>query len=108
MRASWCEGSDRRVCEDFAAVPVNEIVEFEVRFPAILRAKGHLREAELMSGYDRTYWAARRHGRLYIVGNLVCRERVSAAGVVLLLSICPAISVTFLAGHPNAVEFQID
>lgn len=108
MRASWCAGSDRRVCEDFRAVPVNEIVEFEARFPAILRAKGHRREAELMSGYDRTYWAARRHGRLYIVGNLVCRERVSADGVVLLVRTCPAIWVTFLAGHPDAVELQID
>ena len=108
MRADWCAGTDRRVCEDFRAVPVSEIAQFEARFPAILRAAGHPREAQLVTGYARTYWAAVRRGRLFIVGHLVCRERVNADGVVLLKNSCPFISVTFLAGHPEAVEYQIN
>jgi len=107
MRADWCTGSDRRVCEDFREVPVSAIVQFEAELPAILRAKGRPREAQRVGGYRRTYWAALRGGRLFIVGNLVCPEMVNDAGVVLLENICPLISVTFLAGHPETVEFQI-
>jgi hypothetical protein len=106
MRAEWCAGPDRRVCEDFRDVPTNEIVQFEAELPAILRTKGHVREAERVGGYNRTYWAALRGGRLFIVGSLVCRERVNTEGLVLLENICPMISVTFLAGHPETVEVQ--
>ena len=106
MRAEWCAGADRRACEDFRNVPVSAIVQFEAELPAILRAKGHFREAQRLGGYDRTYWAALRGGRLFIVGNLVCPEMVSADGLVLLEPICPLISVTFLAGHPESVEVR--
>jgi hypothetical protein len=106
MRADWCAGTDRRVCEDFRDVPVSAIVQFEAELPAILRAKGHPREAQRVGGWNRSYWAALRGGRLFIVGNLVCPEMVSADGLVLLKPICPLISVTFLAGHPETVEVQ--
>jgi hypothetical protein len=95
------------VCEDFRSVPIAEIVRFEVEFPAILRARGFSREAELVTSYRRLYWGAFRKGRLYILGSLVCSERLTPDGQILLVPICPLIRVTFPAGYPQHVEFLV-
>jgi hypothetical protein len=89
-------------------VPVAEVVSFEREFPAILKARGFSREAALLTGYERTYWAVLREGRLYIRGTLVCRDRLIDNDVVLLIPICPFIEVTFPAGDPRRVTFLID
>jgi hypothetical protein len=109
QHATWCvQASDKRECEDFRAVPVDAVVRFEAQFPSILAAKGFAREARLVSGYERFYWAVLREGRLFVLGTLVCRERLNADGVILLIPICPFISVTFPADAPQQVDFVSD
>jgi hypothetical protein len=93
------------LCEDFRTAPVAEVVRFEQQFPAILRARGFSREAELLKRYERFYWAVVRRDRLYIRGTLVCRERLTDDGLVLLIPTCPVIEITFPAGHPQRVDF---
>ncbi len=108
QRAAWCVSDPTAdVCEDFRSVPIAEIVRFEVEFPAILRARGFSREAELVTSYRRLYWGAFRKGRLYILGSLVCSERLTPDGQILLVPICPLIRVTFPAGYPQHVEFLV-
>jgi hypothetical protein len=89
-------------------VPAVEVRRFEQIFPGILKAKGFAREAEQLAGFERFYWAVQRAGGLYIRGSLVCRDRLTGAGVVLLEPTCPSIDVSFPAGHPQQVEFLID
>lgn len=109
LRAAWCRGIERQdPCEDFRDVPVADVVRFERQFPAILRARGFAREAEQVPGFHRSYWGVFREGRLFIRGSLVCRDRLTEDGLVLLIPVCPLITVTFPAANPQQVELVID
>ncbi len=109
LTAEWCRGVRRNdICEKFRDVSVEEVVRFEQQFPAILRAKGFPHEAESLPDLQRFYWGVLRERRLYVRGSLVCRDRLTADGVILLVAKCPAIDVTFPAGHPQQVEVLID
>lgn len=80
-------------------------MQFEQEFPAILRARGFLDEAEALPRLQRSYWGVVRGGRSYVRGSLVCRERLSDDGAVIhLIPLCPAMDVTFPVGFPQHVE----
>lgn len=106
LTAEWCrDGRSTDPCEDFRNVSIAEIVQFEQAFPALLKARGFLVEAEALPRLQRSYWGVVRERRLYVRGSLVCRDRLSADGsVILLIPLCPAIDVTFPVGHPQRVE----
>jgi len=109
QRAAWCRSVERRdLCEDFRNVSVADVVRFERQFPSILMARGFSREAEQVAGYQRFYRAVFRQGQLFIRGSLVCRDRMTDDGVVLLIPTCPFIKVTFPAANPQQVEFVVE
>lgn len=87
--------------------PIAEIVRFEQEFPAILRANGFAHEAKTLPTHERHYWGVLREGRVFIRGTLVCRQRLTDDGLVLLIPLCPSIDVTFPLGHPREVQFLV-
>lgn len=106
--AAWCQGVRRKdICEDFRDVPIAEIVRFEREFPTILKANGFAHEAKALPTLERHYWGVLREGRLFVRGSLVCRQRLTDDGVVLLIPLCPSIDVTFPIGHPRKVQFLV-
>lgn len=109
LTAEWCgDGRSKEACEDFRDASVAEVVRFERAFPAILRAKGLIHEAEALPRLQRSYWGVVRERRSYIRGSLVCRERLGGDGsVILLIPTCLAMDVTFPVGYPQAVEVEL-
>jgi hypothetical protein len=72
---TWCRAWDSKgACEDFQKPPADVIARFDSRLPQVLAAHGLERLAGSIQSYLRQYWAKLKRGRLYVVGNFVCRS----------------------------------
>jgi hypothetical protein len=120
---AWCSAVDPEgACEDFQPTPEVDVVDFDERLPQLLTSKGHANLAGPIRDYVRQYWATSRHGRLYVVGNFVCRslllndedfdpefgQSASEARVPIVVDDAGkcAVSAIFPAGRPDDVEFH--